>query len=147
MPDNIISATPTDVMPARLARAFHEELRLECDVNIYPDGSSDRNALAQNNRRYFTMQQTLLPTDWQAMRDFFNRNQGRAFYFYNLRETVPPFSWDPTGANPIGRYTVAFDGEWTETYGRERAEMQGTPPALVFKGFAANVSLALREIT
>ena len=145
MPGNLIPAQPTDVMPARLSRAFHEELHLEADLNQYPDGSSDRNALAQNNRRYFTMQQTLSPDDWQTLRQFFYNHQGRPFYFYNLRETVPPFSWDATGQNPIGRYTVAFDGTWSETYNAHRAQYD--PESKVMKGFAADVSLGLREIT
>jgi|SRR5215831_1530503 len=140
MPGNLTPAQPTDVMPAKLSRAFHEEMHLECDLNMYPDGSSDRNALAQNNRRYFTMQQMLVPDDWQALRTFFYNHQGRAFYFYNLRETVPPFSWDPTGQNTVGRYTVAFDGPWTETYGHERGQITSG-------SFGATVSLGLREIT
>jgi hypothetical protein len=142
MPGNIIAAAPTDVMPAHLSRAFHEEMHLEADLNMYPDGSSDRNPLAQNNRHYFTMQQNLSPDDWSALRSFYYAHQGRAFYFYNPRETVPPFSWDATGQNTVGRYTVAFDGTWSETYGHERAEVvQGA-----FKGFGAMVSLGLREI-
>ena len=147
MPNNITAATPTTVMPAHLSRAFHQELRLEADVNLYPDGSSDRKALAANNRRYFTLQETLLPTEWQSLRTFFLTHMGQAFYFYNLRETVPPFSWDPTGANTVGRYTVVFDGIWTDTYNHERAEIQQPSPGVyVFKGFGATVTFALREV-
>ena len=142
MPNNIIPAAPTDVMPANLARAFHMDVRLDADINLYPDGSSDRAALALNTRHYFTLQATLVPDDWLALRGFFYTHQGRAFYFYNLRETAPPFTFDPTGQNPIGRYTVAFDGQWSETYGNHRGEVV----AGVFKGYAADVSLALREI-
>ena len=116
-----------------LSRAFHEEMHLEADLNIYPDGSSDRRALALNNRRYFTMQQLLIPPDWQALRAFYFAHQGQPFYFYNLRETVPPFTFDPSGQDPIGRYTVAFDGTWSDTYGYQRAG-------------GATVSLGLREI-
>lgn len=148
MPGNIIAAAPTQVMPAHLSRAFHEESHMECDLNIYADGSTDRRALATNTRRYFTMQQFLPPDQWDQMRTFYFANQGRPFYFYNLRETVPPFSFDPTGQNPIGRYIVAFDGQWSDSYGHERAQMipgaPGTAP--VFKGYAASVSLGLREI-
>jgi hypothetical protein len=142
MPGNIIPANPTDVMPANLARAFHAELHLECDLNMYPDGSSDRNALALNNRAYFTMQATLLPDAYTALKSFFYAHQGVPFYFYNLRETVPPFSWDATGQNTIGRYTVVFDGAWTETYGYERNQIQGQ----TFQGFGVTVSLGMREV-
>ena len=142
MPGNLIPAAPTDVMPSHLSRAFHMEVRLEADLNMYPDGSSDRKALALNDRHYFTLQQTLLPDDWQALRTFYLQHQGRAFFFYNLRETVPPFSFDPTGNATVGRYTVAFDGAWSDTYGHERSEVISG----VFKGFAATVNIALREI-
>jgi len=144
MPGNIIQAAPTEVMPARLSRAFHEETHLEADLNLYVDGSSDRQPLASRSRHYFTLSQTLSPADWQSLRAFYYAHQGRAFYFYNLRETVPPFSWDPTGGNTVGRYTVAFDGSWMELYGHERAQMTGAPP--VFQGFSATISLGLREI-
>jgi hypothetical protein len=142
MPNNITTPTPTVVMPANLSRAFHEELHLEADLNMYPDGSSDRNALALNNRRYFTMQQTLLPKDYYPLQQFFYNNLGRAFYFYNPRETVPPFTADPTGANTVGRYTVTFDGSWSVTYGNERMQVDKG----VFNGNSATVSLGLREI-
>ena len=142
MPGNIIPANPTDVMPIQLARAFQLQLRLEADLNMYPDGSSDRNPLAINVRSYFTIQETLLPDDWMALRSFFYEHQGRSFYFYNLRETVPPWTWDPTGQDPVGRYTVVFDGQWSETYAYQRGEIaQGA-----FRGYGANVSIALREI-
>ena len=141
MPGNLTPANPTVVMPAHLSRAFHEELHLECDLNLYPDGSSDRNALALNNRRYFTMQQSLAPDAWKQLRTFFYNQQGKAFYFYNPRETVPPFTTDPTGNNTVGRYTVTFDGQWTETYGKDRGFPTSNPP-----GFGATVALGLREI-
>src|SRR5947209_10559405 len=108
MPGNLTPANPTEVLPANLCRAFHEEVRLEANVNVYPDGSSDRLALANFTRHYFTMQQTLLPADWLALRTFYLAHQGKAFWFYNLRETAPPFSHDPTGAATVGRYTVVF---------------------------------------
>ena len=145
MPGNLTPAAPTDVMPSNLSRAFHEELHLECDMNMYPDGSSDRNALAENDRHYFTMQQALVPDDYTALHNFYFAHQGRPFYFYNVRETVPPFSFDPTGSDPIGRYTVVFDGTWTETYGFDR-NLLGT--GIVTGGYAraATENLGLREV-
>lgn len=124
MPNNLQPANPTAVMPAHLCRAFQEELRLEALINNYPDGSSDRNALALNVRHYFKLTQGLNGTDWQNLRNFFNTWQGRAFYFYNLRETVPPWTWDPSGQDPIGRYTVVFDGQWSDTYNLVRTDVQ-----------------------
>lgn len=142
MPGNITPPQVTDVFPYSLARAFHMELQLQADLNMYPDGSSDRNALAINDRHYFTLQETLSPDDWQSLRSFFYNHQGRAFYFYNLRETVPPWTYDSTGQATVGRYTVAFEGQWSETYGYERAQMKSG----AFQGFSANVAVALREV-
>jgi hypothetical protein len=123
MPQNLNPANPVGVMPKQLCKAFQEELRLELLLNQYPDGSSDRNALALNPRHYFRMTQGLNGTDWDNMRQFFMLHQGKAFYFYNLRETVPPFSYDPSGADTIGRYTVVFDGQWSDTYNVARTDV------------------------
>jgi hypothetical protein len=123
MPNNLNPANPQGVMPKQLSKSFQADERLEALINQYPDGTSDRNALALNTRHYFRMTQGLTSTDWVAMRDFYNSHQGKAFYFYNLRETVPPFSYDPTGQNPIGRYTVVFDGQWSDTYNVARTDV------------------------
>ena len=123
MPNNLNPANPAGVMPKNLCKAFQEELRLEALINNYPDGRSDRNALALNVRHYFRLTQGLTGADWQSLRDFFNSHQGQAFYFYNLRETVPPWSWDASGQDPIGRYTVVFDGQWSDTYNVARTDV------------------------
>jgi hypothetical protein len=148
MPQNLTPAQPTAVMPAHLCRAFHEDMHLECDLNLYPDGSTDRMALAHYERHYWTMQATLSPTDYTDLRTFYMTWQGKPFYFYNPRETAPPFSWDASGGDPVGRYIVAFEGAWSETYGFDRAEMIPQPPPNppLFKGYAATVSLGLREV-
>lgn len=123
MPNNLNPANPSGVMPKQLCKSFQEELRLEALLNQYPDGSSDRLALALNPRRYFRMTQGLNGADWANMRQFYLNHQGRPFYFYNLRETVPPWSYDPTGQNTIGRYTVVFDGQWSDTYNVARTDV------------------------
>jgi hypothetical protein len=52
------------------------------------------------------------------------------FWFYNLRETAPPFKWDPTGQSTTGRYTVVLDGNWSDQFNLGRSA----------------VSLGLREV-
>lgn len=123
MPQNLNPPVVVGVMPKALCKAFQEEQRMEALLNNYPDGTSDRLALAQNVRRYFRMTLGLNGPDWAAMRTFFLARQGRAFYFYNLRETVPPFSYDPSGNNPVGRYTVVFDGQWSDTFNVARTDV------------------------
>jgi hypothetical protein len=124
MPGNVAAASPTVVMPAQLARAFSEDLRLEALVNAYPDGSTDRAALANNVRHYFKMTQGLTAAGWQQMYNFFLQQQSAPFYFYNLRETVPPWSWDSTGQSTVGRYTVVFDGQWSDQFTAARTSVQ-----------------------
>ena len=123
MPQNLNPAVPVGVMPKQLCKAFQEDERLEALLNQYPDGSSERLALAQNVRHYFRLTLGLNGPDWAALRDFFIAHQGRAFYFYNLRNTVPPFSYDPSGNNPVGRHTVVFDGQWSDTFNVARTDV------------------------
>lgn len=114
MPGNVAAAVASGVLPYALYSAITEELRLEALVNVYPDGSSDRAALAVNPRHFFKLSLALTPAQWNTFYQFFFNQRGKPFYFYNLRETVPPFTWDATGQNPVGRYLVVFDGPWSE---------------------------------
>jgi hypothetical protein len=109
-------------MPVGLCSAFQEELRLETLVNAYPDGSSDRAALAINVRHFFRMTRKLTPAQFTELWGFYSAHPTDAFYFYNLRETVPPWTWDPSGNQPLGRYVVVFDGSWSDTTMMGRSE-------------------------
>jgi|AmaraimetP72IA01_FD_contig_41_4325891_length_1335_multi_10_in_0_out_0_2 hypothetical protein len=130
MPNNLQPANPTTVMPSYLCQAFEEDLKLEIQLNNYPDGTAERNALAQNVRHYFKLQSGLTPNQYQSLWNFYSAHQADAFYFYFLRETVPPWTADPSGNATQGRYTVVFDGAWTDTYNKGRT----------------SVALALREV-
>ena len=121
MPGNVIAAVPVGVLPYSLTVGFAEELRQEALVNAYPDGQSERKALAVNARRYFRLQVPLRGTLWTTMYDFFNAHRGVPFYFYNLRETSPAWTYDATGTSTFGRYVVVFDGGWSETTGLPRS--------------------------
>jgi hypothetical protein len=124
MPSNLSPAAPQGVMPKQLAQAFTMEMRLELLSNVYPDGSSERTALAQNVRAYFHLTQAMNATDWHNMFNFYQAHLITPFYFYNLRETVPMGSWDATGQDPVGRYTVVFDGAWGDVYQLPRMQVQ-----------------------
>lgn len=114
MPDNIITSTPVDVLPQVFCAALHEEHRLECFVNAYQDGRSDRAALALNSRRFFRMTRVLTSAQYSALYIFYSNHLVAPFYFYNPFETVPKFTWDASGAAPDGRYICTFDGSWSE---------------------------------
>jgi hypothetical protein len=131
MPGNVLPANPVDVMPFGLSSAFTEEVRIEAYLNNnYPDGSSDRAALALNPRRFFKFTRPATADAYNQLWAFYLAHLIDPFYFYNLRETVPPFTWDPEGAETVGRYTVVFDGTWSDQMGVARSP----------------VSLGLREV-
>jgi len=130
MPGNLQPAQPVGVLPFGLCSAFQEELRIECLTNTYRDGSSDRCGLALNPRRFFKFTRRVTPAQYTQLRSFYLSHIVDAFFFYSLRETTPPFTWDASGNNPSGRYIVVFDGSWSDSVLMGRSE----------------VSLGLREV-
>jgi hypothetical protein len=131
MPGTITPANPTEVMPATLCAAFTEELRIESFQNTYQDGSSDRVALALHPRRFFRMTRKVKASEYTTLYTFYKAHLIIPFWFYNLVETVPKFTWDQTGQAPDGRYAVVFDGSWSDQ---------------VILGTRSQVSLGLREV-
>ncbi|HEY1242174.1 MAG TPA: hypothetical protein VGF16_16535 [Bryobacteraceae bacterium] len=123
MPQNITPAAPTDVMPKLISMAFNEQMRYESLINQdYPDGSSDRAPLVEFPRSFFRIAGKLMPSQWLALRNFFLSHKGIPFYFYFGRETEPPYTVDMTGGSTDGRYTVVFDGQYSENYSPGRAK-------------------------
>lgn len=114
MPNHVQPANPTVVLPNSLSSAFQEEQRIEALLNAYQSGFSTRAALAINPRRYWKLTKQLTEAQWTTLRNFYKANLVNPFWFYNPRETAPPFSYDPTGGASAGRYAVVFDGQWTE---------------------------------
>lgn len=115
MPQNVAAAAPVDVFPQMLATAFTEEMRFEALSNNYPDGSCDRAPLTDNPRKFFKQTAPLTIAQWDTLRTFYFAHIAEPFWFYYGRETVPPYSSDPTGADTIGRYPVVFDGGWSDS--------------------------------
>lgn len=122
MPHDLHPALPGLTMPNQLASAFEEVLMLDAALEEYADGRSTRRAMAFNSRRGFRLSRPLNDAELDDLRGFYfaYARYGHAFWFYNYRETIPPGSWDESGADPIGRYTVVWEGSWTETIGKAR---------------------------
>ena len=110
MPGNVAPADPVDTFPTNRYSSFTIELRLEARLNTYPDGSSERVALAINPRHFFKISFRVTASQWSNLRFFYQTHQGTPFYFYNLLESLP----GPPPGDPVGRYIVVFDGAWTE---------------------------------
>ena len=111
MPGNIVPAAPTAVFLVDLTSAFTEERRREQLVNDYPDIAATIEPLTVDSRRFFRLTKPMRPSEWNAIRNFWNTyRDGRPFWFYSYREGTP----DPSGVSLAGRYAVVFDGPWEE---------------------------------
>jgi hypothetical protein len=122
-------------MPYALARAFRQERSRPADLNVYASGEVQRSLLTATSRKRWVLALPLTAAAKEAMLQFFLDQGGGMieFLFYDLFETVPKFSYDPTGAAVAGRYTARFEGRWLS--------------ALRTGGLASDASLTLAEIS
>jgi len=125
MPGSVQNASPLTVLPASLSRAFVHEREYPVVDNEYRNGESQRSVQATNSRKRWRLAKRLTPAQLGALRDFYDARKGATepFYFYDPYETSPKFSHDPTGQAVAGRYTVRFAGEWSQTVGLGRSDV------------------------
>ncbi len=126
MPGSVTNAAPSTVLPWSLSRAFVRSQQYPVIENEYAGGESQRSVLASNSRKRWRLAKRLTPAELQALRDFYDARHGpqEPFYFYDVWETNPKFSYDPTGQATEGRYVVRFEGEWNQSVGSGRADVQ-----------------------
>jgi hypothetical protein len=126
MPGSVQNAAPTSVLPQSFCRAFVHERFYPLIENEYKSGESQRSVLATNSRRRWRLTKRLPPAALQTLRDFFEaRNSAtEPFYFYDPYDTNPKFAYDPTGVATVGRYTVRFNGDWQQSCGPGRSDVQ-----------------------
>lgn len=98
---------------------------LQADTNHQPNISAAYWSLVTSRKRW-QLTKRLAPTDLATLRTFYNSANGPhgAFYFYDVFETSPKFSYDATGVATVGRYTVRFDSPWQETSFPARSNTQ-----------------------
>lgn len=120
MPYNPVPAPVNDVMPAGLMQAFTFEQRYEVQIVDYADGRTTRRTFATLPRAYASLERKLDETQLGQFYTFWYAHRVEPFYFYNLRETVPLGSWDPTGVDPVGRYVMVFDAAWSDERALQR---------------------------
>jgi hypothetical protein len=120
MPGSVANASPTMVLPFSLSTVFSEQRHFAARVNEYRGGEAQRMVLVATSRRTFTQTKRLCPTDLLTLRTFRDTVNHRAFYFYHPKEGT----YDPTGVSTTGRYTVRFDGNWSQTSYIPRTEAQ-----------------------
>ena len=116
MPGNVASyGSGLDVLPNQTVSAFAETRTYETVMNGYPDGWAQVRALVTLSRKRFVQERPLTATAMAALLAFYLAHIGQAFYFYDLALTSPIYTYDATGVSTTGRYTVRFDGTWSET--------------------------------
>jgi len=121
MPGNLQQAAPNGVMPRALCTAFSESREYVQLQTQFHDGAIQRSQLSQTSRRTFSLAQRLTAALAIALKAFWDNQQGGAvpFVFYNLIEG----SYDPTGNSTQGRYTVRFQGAWSQNTGLARTDI------------------------
>ena len=113
MPDSVPNAAPTLVFPYLLTKAFTRTSTLEALENKYQNGESQRSLLVNGFRREYQQTQRFNAAQWATFLAFVESVNGveQPFWFYDLYETVPLFTVDPTGTATHGKYPVRFDNQ------------------------------------
>ena len=126
MPGSVQNAFPAVVLPHSLSRAFGHAREYIVIENEYRNGESQRSRLVETSRKRWRLSKRLTPTFLQQLRNFHDARKGQqeACYFYEAYETVPKFSYDPTGTATQGRYTVRFEGGWVQSVGLDRTDAE-----------------------
>lgn len=125
MPGNVANAIAATVMPWALCRAFTRSQTWPVQVNEYVDGRRQVRKLAENSRKAWILGQRLSAAQLVTLRNFFMARKGvtEAFYFYDVYETSPLFTYDAGGAALTGRYKVRFEGEFGSTWSMLRHDV------------------------
>jgi hypothetical protein len=117
MPGNVAAAAPTTVLPWSLASRFTRQSEYPLLLAEYRAGECDQSILGEIARNTWELSwEHLTPTEITALFAFYIACNGplTPFYFYDLTEPNAG-TYDPTGASTTSRYTVRFDGEWSQS--------------------------------
>ena len=127
MPGSVNLASPTGVMPKSLCTAFTEKRNWESQSNEYHDGSRQSKAQVSTSRKAWSLKKRLTPPLLATLYTFWDANQHTAFYYYSPFEPgtglAPGSNYDPLGISLTGRYTVRFNGDWSEAVGIARTDV------------------------
>jgi hypothetical protein len=122
MPGSVALATPTLVFPLSTSTAFSEQHSFAVRLNEYRGGEMQRATLVSTSRKTFVQTKRLAPAALLTLRAFRDTVKQTAFYFYHCKEGV----YDATGVLTAGRYTVRFNGDWSQTSYIPRTDTQVT---------------------
>jgi hypothetical protein len=118
---SVSNAAPATVLPFSLCVSFSEGLEVQERGLEYRDGTLERSRLVETTRRRFSQAKRLTVDQMDDLREFWDARKGplEPFYFYHCKEGAH----DPTGVATAGRYTVRFDGDWSEQWGMARGDV------------------------
>jgi len=115
MPSNIINTQPTLVFPYMFTDAFEEVIERPAFIDqMTADGRMVRYPRTAARRCRFRLSRRLNEYEAAELRQWYDvlGVSGGVFWFYNPRELHPP---DLSGANPVGRYAVVWDGPLSQS--------------------------------
>ena len=120
MPGNIAVAAPSGVLPQTLSTLFVESREYVLLTSQYHDGSQQRSQLAQSSRRTFRLAKRLTRANLTAFKSFWDAHVGGVpFFYYNPFDVVSGnrigSNWDANGNSVVGRVTVKFVGNWSQS--------------------------------
>jgi hypothetical protein len=123
MPGSVSNAAPTTVLPWSLCLAFAHTREFAVLDNEYKNGESQRGKLVETSLKSWPLAKRLTPTLLATLRAFFDARKGSTepFFFYDPWDSG--FTYDATGVQTLGRYTVRFEGTWNQTVGIGRADV------------------------
>jgi len=110
-------ASPVGVFPWELVRAFRRSQNFPVVMNEYLNGETQRVSIAGFSRSVWELIADLDPTDLGTLRAFYISHLGPTipFIFYDVAETFPIYSFDPTGVALDGQYLARFDGPFEQS--------------------------------
>ncbi len=119
MPGSVHTAVPVDVLPFSTCTAFQQVHEYAASSNLYADGSFQCKPLVTAPRRRWKQTRRLIAADLVALRAFVDAHVGKPFYYYD--PVLSGFTYDPTGAQTLGRFTVIIQGGWSQESGLGRS--------------------------
>jgi hypothetical protein len=123
MPGSVANASPFTVLPLSLCRAFSHAREYAVIDNEYKNGESQRSKQVATSRKSWKTTRRLTPALLASFRSFYENRRGplEPFYFYDPWDSG--FTYDASGTQALGRYTVRFAGNWEQMVGIGRAEV------------------------
>lgn len=114
MPGSVANAVSATVMPWQIARSFRRTQAYNVLEMDYSDGHSERGVRTATSRKRWNVTQSLNASEVNTLRTFYLARNGphESFLFYDVYETSPLFTFDPTGVASAGKFEVRFDGEF-----------------------------------